>query len=137
MFAARASDRAMVHPDKLTRREREIAECVYEGLGNQQVAERLFASKRTVESQIAHILIKLGVRSRVGVAAWVRDVKSRELARRSGRAFSHTTISKLLRDKPGKPPLRLDYVRGLVRGCNADPEEVRRWITAWRKVHQQ
>lgn len=51
----------------LTRREREIAQLVAEGLTNAQVAERLFISRRTAEEHVSKILRKLGVRSRSGI----------------------------------------------------------------------
>ncbi|MFC9972814.1 ATP-binding protein [Spirillospora sp. NPDC127200] len=57
--------------DRLTRREREIAGLVAEGLSNRQIAERLVISKRTVDSHVEHILAKLGYTSRAQVAGWV------------------------------------------------------------------
>ena len=45
----------------LTRREREIAELVADGLGNRDIAERLFLSKRTVDSHVEHIFSQAGV----------------------------------------------------------------------------
>ncbi|MCB0993902.1 MAG: AAA family ATPase [Acidimicrobiales bacterium] len=48
----------------LTRREREVAELVAEGLTNREVAERLFISIRTVTSHLDHIYTKLGLSSR-------------------------------------------------------------------------
>ncbi|WP_067822216.1 LuxR C-terminal-related transcriptional regulator [Actinomadura kijaniata] len=56
---------------RLTRREREIAELVAEGLSNREIAARLVISKRTVDSHLEHILGKLGFTSRTQVAAWV------------------------------------------------------------------
>jgi non-specific serine/threonine protein kinase len=55
----------------LTKREREIAELVTEGLGNREIAERLVLAKRTVDSHIEHIFHKLGFTSRAQIAAWV------------------------------------------------------------------
>jgi DNA-binding CsgD family transcriptional regulator len=49
-----------ISADPLTRREREIAELVTQGLGNREIAERLVLVKRTVESHIEHIFGKLG-----------------------------------------------------------------------------
>lgn len=57
----------------LTRREKEIAALVAEGLGNREIAQRLFLSKRTVDSHIEHIFTKLGFSSRTQLARWVLD----------------------------------------------------------------
>jgi len=46
----------------LTRREREVAALVAEGLTNQQIAERTFLSPKTVEVNLTRIYRKLGVR---------------------------------------------------------------------------
>jgi predicted ATPase/DNA-binding CsgD family transcriptional regulator len=56
----------------LTRREREIAERVSEGLSNREIAERLVISKRTVDAHVEHILAKLGASSRVQIANWIQ-----------------------------------------------------------------
>ena len=52
-------------------REREVADLVAEGLSNPQIARRLYLSRPTVASHIAHILNKLAFSSRVQIAAWV------------------------------------------------------------------
>lgn len=57
--------------DLLTRREREIADLVTQGLGNREIAEHLVLAKRTVDSHIEHIFNKLGFTSRAQIAAWV------------------------------------------------------------------
>ena len=54
----------------LTKREREVAAYVAEGLTNRDIADRLVISDRTVESHVEHIRNKLGVRSRAQVATW-------------------------------------------------------------------
>jgi len=56
---------------RLTRREREIADLVAEGLTNREIAERLVLARRTAEAHVAHILGKLGFTSRTQLAAWV------------------------------------------------------------------
>jgi len=48
----------------LTATERRVAELVADGLSNPDVAERLFLSRRTVESHVSHILGKLRLASR-------------------------------------------------------------------------
>jgi non-specific serine/threonine protein kinase len=57
----------------LTRREREVAALVADGLGNREIAERLYLSKRTVDSHIEHIFTKLGFTSRTQLAGWVLE----------------------------------------------------------------
>jgi DNA-binding NarL/FixJ family response regulator len=57
----------------LTRREREIAGLVADGLGNREIAERLYLSKRTVDSHLEHIFGKLGFSSRTQLTAWVLE----------------------------------------------------------------
>jgi non-specific serine/threonine protein kinase len=54
----------------LTRREREVADLVAEGLGNKEIAARLVISPRTAEAHVEHILTKLGFTSRTQIATW-------------------------------------------------------------------
>src|SRR5579864_5649043 len=55
----------------LTRREREVASLVAQGLTNREIAERLFIAERTAEGHVESIRNKLGFRSRTQIAAWV------------------------------------------------------------------
>jgi predicted ATPase/DNA-binding CsgD family transcriptional regulator len=55
----------------LTKREREIAALVFEGLTNSQIARRLVISSRTVDAHVASIYAKLGVSSRVQLVNWL------------------------------------------------------------------
>ncbi|NNN37658.1 LuxR family transcriptional regulator [Streptomyces sp. S3(2020)] len=55
--------------DVLTRREREVAALVAQGLSNREIAERLVISKRTVDAHVEHILAKLGIGSRTQIPA--------------------------------------------------------------------
>jgi non-specific serine/threonine protein kinase len=69
---APASEAATGDPTaKLTRREREIAGLVAEGLSNREIATRLVISVRTVETHVEHALVKLGFTSRAQIAAWL------------------------------------------------------------------
>jgi predicted ATPase/DNA-binding CsgD family transcriptional regulator len=68
----------------LTRREREVAELVGQGLSNRQTAERLVVSPRTVDGHVENILAKLGFTSRSQVAAWLAAQESRQENRTAG-----------------------------------------------------
>jgi DNA-binding CsgD family transcriptional regulator len=55
----------------LSAREMEVARLVADGLPNPAIARRLYLSRPTVASHVAHILTKLGFASRAQIAAWV------------------------------------------------------------------
>ena len=59
--------------DALTRREREVAGLVAQGMSNREVAERLVISKRTADAHVEHILAKLGFSSRAEISAVLRE----------------------------------------------------------------
>lgn len=61
---------------KPTKREREIAELVAQGCSNQDIADTLVLSRRTVEAHVQHLLTKLGFSSRSQIAAWVAGQRS-------------------------------------------------------------
>jgi DNA-binding NarL/FixJ family response regulator len=46
-----------------------VVDLVAEGLTNRQIGERLFISRYTVETHVSHIFTKLGLSSRVELAA--------------------------------------------------------------------
>jgi DNA-binding CsgD family transcriptional regulator len=52
----------------LTPAERDVVRLVSEGLGNNEIATRLFVSPRTVQSHLTHVYTKLGLSSRVQLA---------------------------------------------------------------------
>jgi len=54
----------------LSPRELEVADLVAEGLSNPAIARRLYLSRPTVASHVAHILTKLGFSTRAQIAAW-------------------------------------------------------------------
>jgi DNA-binding CsgD family transcriptional regulator len=56
--------------DSLTRREREILLLVAEGHRNDDIAEKLCLSEKTVRNHITHILAKLGLRTRAELIAY-------------------------------------------------------------------
>lgn len=61
----------------LTEREREVLDCLGEGLSNAQIAARLFIGQTTVKTHVSRVLTKLGVRSRVQAAILVRGLDGR------------------------------------------------------------
>jgi DNA-binding CsgD family transcriptional regulator len=65
----------------LTRREREVAELMAQGLTNAQIAARLFLSPRTAQTHVQHVLSKLEMDNRAQVAAWVTAQKLRTASR--------------------------------------------------------
>ncbi|MFE3455216.1 response regulator [Nonomuraea sp. NPDC059194] len=56
--------------DPLTDRELDVVRLVARGRSNQEVAAELFVSLSTVKTHLGSIFAKLGVRNRVGIAAW-------------------------------------------------------------------
>jgi DNA-binding CsgD family transcriptional regulator len=65
----RISGRRREGTDALTATEDQVAELVAEGRTNREVAEELFISVRTVESNLTRIYAKLGLRSRTELAS--------------------------------------------------------------------
>jgi DNA-binding NarL/FixJ family response regulator len=63
-------DAATATDGELTRREREVAALLAEGLSNSELARRLYISPRTAAVHVSNILTKLGMSSRTEVAAW-------------------------------------------------------------------
>ncbi len=59
--------------ERLTRREREVADLVARGLTNRQVSAALTISRRTTDNHVANILKKLNLDSRAGIAARLRE----------------------------------------------------------------
>ncbi|MGH9184436.1 MAG: helix-turn-helix domain-containing protein, partial [Acidimicrobiales bacterium] len=50
--------------DSLTDTERQVVRLAREGLTNRQIGERLYISRRTVETHLSHVFAKLGFSSR-------------------------------------------------------------------------
>jgi DNA-binding NarL/FixJ family response regulator len=59
--------------ERLTARELDVARLVAKGHSNAQIAAELFVTAGTAKTHVANIQRKLGVRNRVGIAAWAWD----------------------------------------------------------------
>tara|TARA_Y100001968_G_scaffold307219_1_gene324811 strand:- start:263 stop:544 length:282 start_codon:yes stop_codon:yes gene_type:complete len=57
----------------LSAREMEIIELVADGLTNQEIAERLTISKRTVDNHVSNMFTKTGSKNRVALLNWAMD----------------------------------------------------------------
>jgi len=55
--------------ESLTPTESSVVQLVADGLRNRDIAERLFISRRTVETHLTHIFGKLGISSRTELVA--------------------------------------------------------------------
>ncbi len=70
--AADAAPQAVIGVGTLTRREREVALLVADGLTNAEVARRLYISPKTAAIHVSNILRKLELTSRTEVAGALR-----------------------------------------------------------------
>jgi DNA-binding CsgD family transcriptional regulator len=59
--------------DDLTPREREVLEIIAQGRDNNEIANRLKISEKTVRNHVSIIFDKLGVRTRTQAVARARD----------------------------------------------------------------
>jgi DNA-binding CsgD family transcriptional regulator len=64
-----ARQRPRIGWDSLTPTEHRVVGLVAEGLTNPQIGERLYVSRRTVQTHLAHVFAKLDVSSRAELAA--------------------------------------------------------------------
>jgi len=71
IFGLAPNTRADRGGEKLSEREYQVAELLAMGFTNAAIGQHLKVSPATVSSHVAHILSKLGFRSRAQVAAWV------------------------------------------------------------------
>jgi len=77
---AQADHRPTFGWDSLSESERRVADLVARGHSNKEIGERLYMSHRTVGSHLYRIFPKLGLRSRVELAALVieRSIETTE-----------------------------------------------------------
>ncbi len=61
------------HYDELTSREKEVLKLIADGYTNQEIADRLIISVKTVETHRAHILEKLELRTRADLVKYARS----------------------------------------------------------------
>ncbi len=64
---------ARAHPMGLTRRECEVLDLISQGVGNREIATRLFRSPRTVEHHVSAVLSKLNATNRMEAMLRVRS----------------------------------------------------------------
>ncbi len=62
--------------DKLTPREQQIVELIATGANNEEIANKLYISPRTVKNHITNILSQLSLRNRTEIAILVTSIKS-------------------------------------------------------------
>lgn len=71
-LVAQLSTRKALVLDDLTKRERQVAQAVADGLSNREIAQRLSISERTVKARLTSVFQKLDVRDRVQLALLLR-----------------------------------------------------------------
>ena len=64
---------ALTGPDSLTASERRIADLAASRLSNQEIAQQLFVTRKTVETHLHHVYLKLEINSRVALTRLAAD----------------------------------------------------------------
>lgn len=65
-----------LHNTLLTKREIDVITCLYHGLTQEEMAEKLVISIRTIQSHIEHIKIKLGVKTKSELISAINQSKT-------------------------------------------------------------
>lgn len=71
--SAIATQNASQPPDALTPREREVSALIAQAKSNDEIADELVVSKRTVEKHVANIRSKLGFTKRTEIVRWAME----------------------------------------------------------------
>ena len=103
--------RSLVPTTALTAREREILQLIGEGISNQEIADRLVLSLRTVERHVSNIYLKLGLEGRSSprcrrvLRGQVEPEKGTELGRHAdaGRQRIYVSAAKPSTDRLSAP----------------------------------
>ncbi|MCP3892251.1 MAG: response regulator transcription factor [Desulfobulbaceae bacterium] len=61
--------------EKLSKRELEMAGCVAEGMSNQEMADKMFVSLRTVKAHLSSIYSKTGFRNRLELGLYLNSLR--------------------------------------------------------------
>jgi DNA-binding CsgD family transcriptional regulator/sugar lactone lactonase YvrE len=91
---------------RLTRREREIAELVAQGMTNREIADRLFIGVRTAEFHVEQLRGKLNFRSRSQVAAWWAGQKQHPAGATDGKQQASLVTPVVVAEPLLPPPAR-------------------------------
>lgn len=67
-----SNEKSLVTLEKLTPKEKEVANFIYQGLSNQEIAEVANISLRTVKAHISAIFEKTGVKDRINLVVLMR-----------------------------------------------------------------
>ena len=73
LHSERSPGRVQLPFDQLTARERDILECIAQGLDNSSIAKRLGIREKTVRNHISRLFSKLGLNSRSRVIVLARE----------------------------------------------------------------
>jgi DNA-binding NarL/FixJ family response regulator len=79
---------------RMTTRERQIIDLVTDGLGNKEIAQRLKLAPHTVKNYVRRILEKLGLHTRLQLAAFARKAGAPEANRRTSPLIDVTATRK-------------------------------------------